>query len=61
MGDRPMPTGPYTAKDWRDRAEEARARAEEMRGPRARQIMLEIAEGYDRLAQMAEKHARVPG
>ena len=56
-----MPTGPYTAKDWRDRAEEARAKAQEMREPRAREIMLEIAAGYDTLAEMAEKHARVPG
>lgn len=56
-----MPTGPYTAKDWRDRAEEARARAEEMRDARARQIMLDIAAGYDRLAEMVERHARVPG
>lgn len=56
-----MPTGAYTAKDWRDRADEARARADEMRDLRARQIMLDIAEGYDRLAEMVERHARVPG
>lgn len=55
-----MPTRAYTAKDWRDRAEEARARADEIHDPRARQIMLEIAAGYDRLAEMAEKNAGVP-
>lgn len=55
-----MPTGQYTAKDWRDRGEEARARADEMHDPRARQIMLDIAAGYDGLAEMVEKHVRVP-
>ena len=55
-----MQTGQYTATDWRDRAEEAWARADEMHEPRARRIMLDIAQGYDRLAEMAERHARVP-
>jgi hypothetical protein len=43
------------AQHWRDRAEEARALAEEMRDEFSRQQMLAIAEGYDRLAKRAEE------
>ena len=39
---------------WRDRAEEARRIAEEMVDPDAKRMMLNIAAGYDRLAQHAE-------
>jgi hypothetical protein len=35
-------------------AAEANAVAEEMTDPRAREIMLKIAEGYERLARRAE-------
>jgi hypothetical protein len=48
-------TDPFTAKDWRDRADEARARAEKIKDPEAKQVMLEIAAAYDRLAEIAEK------
>lgn len=37
--------------DWRSRAEEARAVAQGMRDEHARQLMYDIAAGYERLAQ----------
>jgi hypothetical protein len=39
---------------WRDRAEEARTIAEGMR-PEPRRLMLEVAAGYDLIAEMAER------
>lgn len=41
------------AEHWWSRAEEARTIAEFMNDPEARQIMFDIAEGYDRLAERA--------
>jgi len=38
---------------WWSRAEETRTIAEIMTDPEARQIMIDIAEGYDRLAERA--------
>ena len=43
---------------WRKRAAEARAQASQMRDEDSRQQMLEIAKGYERLAESAEKHMR---
>jgi hypothetical protein len=40
---------------WRDRAEEARRIAEDMADGDARRMMLDIAAGYERLAEHAEK------
>jgi hypothetical protein len=37
-------------RHWRDRAEEARVQAADVRGEDARQQMLKIAEGYDKPA-----------
>jgi hypothetical protein len=45
---------------WRNRAEEARSQADEMRSEDTRLQMLKIAEGYDRLALRAEERARSP-
>lgn len=45
---------------WRERAEGARVRAEKMSHPFAKQEMVEVAEGYERLAQLAE-HRRQTG
>ena len=42
------------AKYWRDRAEEVRIHAGEMRDPVARETMLRIAEEYEKFAQRAE-------
>lgn len=39
---------------WRNRAEEARAQASEMRDPSARRTLLDIAENYEQLAEQAE-------
>ena len=41
------------AEHWWSRAEETRTIAEIMTDPEARQIMFNIAEGYDRLAERA--------
>jgi hypothetical protein len=43
------------ARHWRDRAEEARIRAEQMRDPDARAKMLGIAASYERIAERAEE------
>jgi hypothetical protein len=43
---------------WRDRAEEARVNAEQMGDPESRRMMLEIADGYIRLAERAERRLR---
>jgi hypothetical protein len=46
---------PYTDKDWRERAEKARAIAEQAVDPEARRAALEMAAGYEKLADMAAK------
>jgi hypothetical protein len=44
----------FDAKRWRDRAEEARAHAEQINDPSARETLLRIAAEYEKLAQQAE-------
>jgi hypothetical protein len=39
---------------WRERAEEARAHASQMRDPSAKRTLLEVADNYDQLAEQAE-------
>ncbi len=51
----PDPTKIYDPKHWRDRAEQARAIADEMGDREAREAMLKEAEQYERLAQWAEE------
>jgi hypothetical protein len=46
---------------WRNRAEEARALAELMGDETSRQMMRQIADDYDRLAERAEQRARHSG
>jgi hypothetical protein len=43
---------------WRDRAEEARARADQMKDPDAKHMMLRIAEGHERQCKLLEKKPR---
>jgi hypothetical protein len=45
-------------RHWRERAEEARAHAEQMADAEARHTMLLISAGYDRLADRAEQRLR---
>ena len=45
---------------WRKRAEESRARAEQMPDGDAKQMMLGIAEDYEKLAKRAEERAKQP-
>jgi hypothetical protein len=40
---------------WRERAQQARATAEQIPDPEARRMMQEIADGYERLARRAEE------
>lgn len=48
----------HNARNWRMRAEEIRTLAEHMSDAVARDIMLRIANGYDKLAERAEQEAR---
>ena len=41
-------------KHWRHRAEEARAMAESLTDPEAKQLMLNVAADYEKLAKRAE-------
>jgi len=51
-------TGPlFNPEHWRDRAEEARAVASQMTDPRAKATMLDIAKGYDTMAEHAQARA----
>jgi bacterioferritin (cytochrome b1) len=42
----------------RDRAEEARMHADEMKDPETKHVMLRIADGHERQAQLLEKKLR---
>jgi hypothetical protein len=50
-----MTNCPYTAEDWRQRAQKARAIAEQAVDPDAKRAALEMAAGYEKLAQMVAK------
>jgi hypothetical protein len=50
-----MPSKPHDEQYWLERAKEARLQADQLTTPHARRIMLEIAAGYQRLAQSAEE------
>jgi len=57
----PIPPTPNLWNDpkhWRERAEEALVRAEQLSDPEAQRMMLEVAAGYERLAQKAEERLR---
>ena len=46
---------------WRERADGVRVRAEKMSHPFAKQEMVEVAEGYERIAQLAEHRLQAVG
>jgi len=50
-----VPSKPLDEKYWLERAREACAQADLMTHPEAKRMMLEIAAGYQRLAQMTEE------
>jgi hypothetical protein len=50
-----MPSEPHDEHYWLERAKEARLRADRMITPDAKRVMLEIAAGYQRLAQYADE------
>ena len=49
-----MPSDVDVAERWRTLAAEARAAANEMTDPESKRALLNIAEGYERLARRAE-------
>ncbi|SEP24112.1 hypothetical protein SAMN02990966_04629 [Rhodospirillales bacterium URHD0017] len=54
--------GQFTPAYWRERAEEARVLAEEMKDRDTRAMMTMIAETYERMATLAElREDREPG
>ena len=53
--DRPSMPLLNNVRHWLDRAEEARAVAGQMNDPEAKKVMLGIAEGYQRMAKLAEE------
>jgi hypothetical protein len=55
-----MPSLVNDPQHWRFRAEEARKRAAQMTDPAGKQIMVDIATSYDKLAEEAEKRLMGP-
>ena len=51
-------THPYDSDYWRNRAEEVRAQASEMRDEHVRRALIDVAENYDQLAEQAEQLLR---
>ena len=51
---------PRDPQYWRDRADAARATAKSFKTREAIQQMMEIADGYERLAKMAEDLEKIP-
>jgi len=49
----PLPPIVYDIKHWRDRADEARQMADQIADAAAKDAMLQVAAGYDRLAERA--------
>ena len=47
----------FDTKQWRERAEQSRLQAGDTSDPAAREILLEIAQVYEKLAQRAEESA----
>jgi len=47
----------FDAKQWQERAEQSRIHADQTSDPAAREIMVEIARAYDKLAQAATESA----
>lgn len=48
----------WTSREWRDRADEARARADDVNNPSARATMIRIAKIYDSMAARIERRER---
>ena len=48
----------WTSREWRDRAYEARVRADDMNNPSAKATMIRIAKLYDSMAARIERRER---
>jgi len=53
-GKKLVPLAFGTPEHWRQRAKEARAMAEKIADPAAKEAMMAVAENYDRIAERAE-------
>jgi hypothetical protein len=54
-GSRQVPGKPSNDEFWLERAKDALTQADRMTQPEAKRMMLEIAAGYQRLAQLTEE------
>jgi len=59
-GESLLPSLLNNVRHWQERAEEARAVAGQMSDAEARRVMLGIADGYERLAKLAEARNEQP-
>jgi hypothetical protein len=51
---------PQTAEYWQERAKQAKAEAERMQDPECKEIMLDIAKAYERIADLARQERGDP-
>jgi len=58
MAPRDLPRDLNDSKHWRDRAAEMRVLANDMKEPKARAMVLSLADDYDKLADRAAERAR---
>jgi hypothetical protein len=54
-----VPSILYDVEHWRECADKARSLANKAANPETKQKLLDVAKGYDRIAQLSEEQARL--